>query len=154
MKKLFLGLSLFAFIGFTTAACNTDDDNNTTIVEANTLPNEGQLFITTHFPGTTISVVEKYNPAKADGTMYEVKLSNGVEIDLDQAGNWIEVDAPSYASLPTSFILPNIVNYIETNYPAQGINSIDKTVAGFDVELVNDIDLIFDTNGNFLRIKP
>lgn len=154
MKKLFLGLSLMIGVGIATASCSSDDNNNTTIVEANTLPNEGQLFISTHFPDTTISVVEKYNPAKADGTMYEVKLANGIEIDLDQAGNWIEVDAPGQAALPTTFIPTPIVTYIATNYGGLGIHSIEKNSAGFELELVNDLDLRFDPNGNFLGVNP
>lgn len=155
MKKIFLGITLLAAVGFTTVSCNNDDDNNNvSYVELNTLPTAAIDFVNAYFPGMEIFNIEKYSPAKANDVMYEVNFKNGTEIEFDSAGNWVKVEADGNATIPTSFILPAIVNYVTTNYANQGINQIERMPNGFDVELTNDIDLIFDTTGQFVRIKP
>lgn len=82
-----------------------------------------------------------------------MKLNNGVDIKFDQVGNWLDVEARNdREALPnTSFILPAIVSYVNSSYPSVGINGIDREPNGFDVELTNDVDLIFDSQGNFIR---
>lgn len=154
MKNLILALSVFAFTGVTTISCNDDDDNNTSMVEFNTLPNTAVEFVNTYFAGIDIVNVEKYSPAQSNGVMYEVNFRDGSEIEFDQAGNWVKVEAADNFTIPTGFILPVIVTYVNTNYPLQGINQIEKNSTGFEVELTNDMDLIFDATGNFIRIKP
>ena len=49
-------------------------------------------------------------------------------------------------------ILPeNIVDYIAKTYPDVLITGIDTETTGYEVELSNDLDVIFDTEGNFIR---
>lgn len=151
MKKIVLALSLFAFVGFTTISCNNDDDNNTTFVELNTLPTAARDFVGNYFPGVELLNIEKYSPAKENGAMYEVNFRNGSDAEFDTSGNWISVEASGNNTIPTGFILPSIVSYVSNNYPNQGINQIEIKNGGFEVELTNDVDLHFDSNGNFIR---
>jgi len=154
MKKIILAFSMLAFVGFTTISCNNDDDNNTILVELNTLPTEAKDFVNQYFPGVEIFNIEKYSPVQFNGAMYEVNFRNGAEIEFDQAGNWIKVEASDRNVIPTGFILPSIIDYATANYPTHGINQIEKTSTSFEVELTNDLDLIFDASGNFIRIQP
>ncbi|CAM3410555.1 PepSY-like domain-containing protein [uncultured Empedobacter sp.] len=155
MKKLFLGTALFTMFALVTTSCNNDDDTTTTeTVELKTLPEEGRSFVTTYFSGIEIARIEKHSPAKIDGTMYEVDFVNRDEIDFDQNGTWLKVEAEGNRSIPTGFILPSIVSYINTNYPTLKINQIEKTYEGFEVELTNDLDLIFNASGEFIRVQP
>ena len=152
MKKLFVGFSLLAFIGFTTISCNNDDDSNVSYVEINTLPTSAKDFVNTNFAGVEILNIEKFAPAKSNGVMYEVNFKNGSEVEFDESGNWIKVEATGNGTIPTGFISTSILTYIASNYPNIGINQIEKIATGFEVELTNDVDLIFDANGNFVRV--
>ena len=40
------------------------------------------------------------------------------------------------------------------NYPTSGINEISVEINGYEVELINGLDLLFDLDGNFLGIEP
>ena len=155
MKKIILGTALFSLFAFTTVSCNNDDDTNTTqTVELNTLPTEGKNFVTTYFSGIEIARIEKHSPAKVDGTMYEVDFVNRDEVDFDQNGTWLKVEAEGNRPIPTGFRVPSIVSYFKMNYPSLEMHQIERKYDGFEVELTNDLDLIFNLTGEFIRIQP
>ena len=145
MKKTLLGLSLLAMISFTTVSCDDDDK----VISDAELPKTSQDFIASYFGGSAYSRVEK------EGKNYSVKLGERgkqIEIDFDAQGNWTEVDGDDGVYIPTAFILDNIVKYVGDTYPNDGINGIEKIPAGFEVDLVvSDIDLIFNSEGAFVR---
>lgn len=144
MKKTLFGLSLLAMVSCTVVSC--DDDK---VISEEELPKNAQDFISEYFGGQSYSRVEK------DGRSYSVKLGEAgsqIEVDFDADGNWVEVDGNDGVYIPTGFILPEIVVYVEDNYPEDGINGIEKTASGFEVDLVVlDTDLIFDASGDFVR---
>ena len=152
MKKIIVAISLAGLVGFTTIACNNDDDSNVSYVEMNTLPTVAKDFVNTNFAGIEILNIEKFAPAKSNGVMYKVNFKNGSEVEFDESGNWIKVEATGNGTIPTGFISTAILTYIATNYTNIGINQIEKIASGFEVELTNDVDLIFDVNGNFVRV--
>jgi len=45
-----------------------------------------------------------------------------------------------------------IAEYVKTNFPGTQIVKIDKERRGYEVELSNDIDLHFNSNGKLLYI--
>jgi hypothetical protein len=131
-----------------------DGDNyNEIVVNPADLPQTAKTLISTHFPTATIRLVEKQNNAGANGTVYDVSLSNGFEIDFDSNGNWTEIDGGRQA-IPTALIPEKIGIYVAANYPNQSITSIDKEKTYIGIELSNDLDLdlVFDVQENFLRI--
>lgn len=143
MKKLLFTLSLlvatFAFV-----ACDDDD----TAINFNELPTVAQTFVQTHFPSQEISLVKQ----EKDG--YDVYLNNGFEIEFTLTGEWDDVDGRG-KEIPTSIIalLPeSIPAYVTENYPNQLIVEINKEHFGYEIDLNNNIELEFDTNGTFLRI--
>ncbi|WP_314244076.1 PepSY-like domain-containing protein [Empedobacter tilapiae] len=154
MKRIILGTSLFSVFAFATVSCSNDDDTNSFhLIELNNLPTEAQKFVDRYFSGVEIEKIEKHSPAKVDGTMYEVDFINRDEVDFDQSGTWLKVEAEGNRPIPTGFILPSIVFYVKTNYPSLEINQIEKKYDGFEVELTNDLDLVFNSNGEFIRVK-
>ena len=155
MRKIIFGISLFSLFAFTTVSCNNNDDDTNTaqIIDLNALPAEARSFVTTYFSGTEIARIEKHNPMKVDGTMYEVDFVNRDEVDFDQKGIWLKVEAEGNRSISTDFILPSILSYVKTNYPTLEINKIEKEMNGFEVELKNDLDLKINSNGEFVSIK-
>ncbi|OUL61879.1 PepSY-like domain-containing protein [Flavobacterium sp. AJR] len=127
------------------------DNHNEVVINPADLPQTAKTLISTHFPNATIRLVEKQNKPDANGTVYDVSLSNNFEIDFDVNGNWTEIDGGSKA-IPVALIPAKINTYVTTTYPGLFITSIDNEKTYTEVELSNDTDLIFDTLGNFLRI--
>lgn len=126
-------------------------DSDETLVQTNNLPQNAQMFIKQNFGSETLQSVIKENDRKGDE--YKVQLSNGIKIEFDANGEWKEVKAELANQSVGALFLPQITrDYLSTNYPNIGVESVDRDVQGIDVDLLNGIDLKFDTNGNFLRI--
>ncbi|WP_238252197.1 PepSY-like domain-containing protein [Capnocytophaga cynodegmi] len=122
---------------------------NTTIVGTVTqvVQTNANNFLATHFPSIAIKKIE------VESNKVEYDLVNGVDIDFDLNGNWINVDAPDRQSIPTGFIPAAIRRYVQANYSRYAFNSIEKKANSYEVELVGfKKDLIFDLNGNFIRL--
>lgn len=150
MKKVFL-MALIA-LGFTAVSCSDDDKNETKkIIEANMLPEAAKTFVETHFTGTTYIRVEKQSRPDDDGSIYDVYLSNGFEIDFDANGNWKDIDG-KHLAIPTAIIPAPIAEYVTTNYASAIITTIEIEKHGYDIELSNDTDLVFNANGEFVRV--
>ncbi|MBD5231975.1 MAG: hypothetical protein HDS66_07495 [Bacteroidales bacterium] len=64
------------------------------------LPAQAQNFLNKYFAG--VAVKSAKNDFK--DRRYEVKLADGAEVEFDYNGNWIEVEAPDGATLPSSTI--------------------------------------------------
>jgi len=144
MKTIF-GTAILVFLAFSTISCDDGDK----IVAHEKLPAASKAFLTAYFNGIDITNIEK------DGVNYSVDLASKVEVDFNPNGEWREVDGENGITIPTGFINPKIVDYVTENFPDDNFNGIEKTINGYDVELVqNGVDLIFDLEGNFLRLEP
>lgn len=114
------------------------------------IPNAAKQFIKENFSTAVMNSREKKSP-KPTGTFYEVTLMDGTEIDFDVEGNWVEVDAADKGVLPISFLAAPIQDYLRTNFKDVGCKSVDKTEQGYELTLINSVDLYFDQSGNFIR---
>ncbi|WP_419870763.1 PepSY-like domain-containing protein [Chryseobacterium sp. CT-SW4] len=151
MKKLITTIT-FSIIGLVSVSCN--DDDNDRLISADQLPATSQTFLSTYLGNESIVRVEKNVPAEYDGTVYEVDLTNGYEADFSNEGDWLSVSQENdFGSIPTGFIDTNIMQYITTNYPNVSVNSIEKEPSHIEVELTNNIDLIFNLDGSFVSIQ-
>lgn len=146
--KIFLGLALLVGAAGITVSCDKEE-----IVEANELPTISSAFLDEHFKSVKILSVTREKEGLS-GTEYQVLLDNSVEVTFDKNGQWSEVDSKRNEALPTSFILAPIVSYVDSNYETASIVGIDIDNNTFEVELSNSLDLVFDTDGKFLRIDP
>ncbi|MCM1291780.1 MAG: PepSY-like domain-containing protein [Prevotella sp.] len=149
MKKTFriLGIGFIAAVALTFASCSDDEDYP---VPANKLPIAAQNFINNYYSGVKISTVEV---DKEDGkTEFDVTLANGHEVTFTPEGEWTDVDAPYGQTVPDSFVLPAILDYIRVTYPGQGVNEISRQSYGYEVELTNGIELKFNSIGEYLGL--
>lgn len=113
------------------------------------LPENIREFINQHYNQQDIASYEiKTIPVK--GKTYEVKFNHGAEIDFDESGTWHEWSDPK--GLPDGVLPENIKSYIDQHYGTTFATSIDIEKNEIKVDLASDIDLEFDTNGNFIRI--
>ena len=118
-------------------------------INATELPQETTKFLQQHFTTSTVQYAEVESGFSKKS--YEVKLADGTEIDFDSNGAWREIDGKSKA-VPNSIIPQKIADYVNANYMQQQIVKIEKNRTTVDVELGNDIELEFDSKGNFLRV--
>jgi hypothetical protein len=81
---------------------------------------------------------------------YEVKLNNGVKLEFD--GNYNIKKIESRTGLPNEVIPKKIEAYISKKYPDDKVTEWEKKGNVQEVELTNDLELIFDLNGKFLRM--
>jgi len=118
-------------------------------ITASDLPKDAQTFLKQHFKTASVEGAE----IDLDGTKktFEVRMSDGTEIEFDSNGIWKEVDAKNKA-IPSEFISSEIRNYLTANYPNQRVTKISKGRRGVEVELMNGTELDFDNDGKFVRL--
>lgn len=138
--------------GMSVTSCSKSDtedfEKNITL---NDLPETAQSFLKEFFAGNQIEKIERQVIGSV--IMYEVDLKSGFEIMFDSKGVWQEVSAPSNKSIPSGIAPALVESYVMVNYPDYGINEINKTGSGYNVELTgNGPELEFDAEGNFVRV--
>lgn len=163
MKKLkLLGLALAAILTF--SSCTNDDGDKGPDVDLNltaqlsddyintaALPQAILSYVSTNYPNNTISEAEI-----EDNNRYEVKLNNDTELIFDQQGNFLGIDDDSADDFGDEDIAPgdlpaDIRNFISTYYPGITIEDGERENNGnYEIELSNDVEIIFDADGNFL----
>lgn len=149
MKLFLAGLMILA--GFSFSSCNGDDDNeieNSVLIKD--LPAEAQTFLNSFFPGIGLKKAEKQQIQTV--VMYEVELENGFDIMFNSEGVWQEVDAPEGKTIPSGIAPQPIEEYVNQNYSDYGINEINKTGNGYNVEVNNGPELEFNQLGEFVRV--
>jgi hypothetical protein len=115
------------------------------------LPAAASNFLSTYFSSLQIiNVIHKKSPV-ADGTFFEVELSDLTEIDFDKDGNWVEINGDDNTKLPIDILPSAVQGYLNAYYTGIGVTSVEKTDQGYELELNNDVELYFDLSGNFLR---
>ena len=116
------------------------------------LPATAKDFIQQNFSSNTVEGVEENSKWQiwADDK-YEVKLSNGIELDFDENGNIIEIDSQNDA-IPMSALPSAIATYLKENYPDSQVIGWEKEKKSQEVELLDGTELEFDGQGNFRKI--
>lgn len=128
-----------------------DNQSSTATSAANlALPAAATALLGQHFNGIAIAEAKEKSVAGIGGKSYKVKLNNGVEIAFDANGNWEEIDG-NKQKLPDALIPVGVKNYVAKNYAGAFVTSLDKEKGNIKADLSNDIDLLFDANGSFLR---
>lgn len=161
MKKLLKFSLMLLAVTVIFTSCSSDDDDDNSVIAFNQLPQAAQSFVSQYVPNQTVTIT-KEAPVQnyITGAKYYVYLTGGYELDFDASGNLVKAALDLKTSaLPASFVklLPTATQtYLATNYPNIGVNEFEKqTISGtqrYKVELVNDVDLIFNANGQFVGI--
>lgn len=136
--KHFLALGIFALV-LMMSACGDKP------VTADQLPEPVMAFIQQHFPEQTISFAEK--DLEVTGSKYDVVLADGTQIDFDTDNVWDKIEGTVTNPVPTALIPEPIAAHIQTNYPDALIVKIDKEHGGYEVELGNGLELMFNKQG-------
>jgi hypothetical protein len=122
------------------------------LITKSALPQASIKFIDTHFDGVDISMIVK--ETETFSRNYTVYMANGFEIDFTKSGEWDKVDGEN-TSIPESILtlLPQgILTYVEGSIPDYSIVEINKERSKYEISLSNDMDLKFNSKGEFLRL--
>ena len=85
-------------------------------------------------------------------TSYDVKMSDGIELEFNSKGEWIEIDCKNKA-VPAIFIPNTIVKYMQKNYGGHKIIKIERDRKGYELTLENGLEVDFDQFGGFLKLS-
>ncbi|MDN3674658.1 PepSY-like domain-containing protein [Flavobacterium branchiarum] len=120
-----------------------------TVITKTALPTNAQSFLRTHFSGQEPTyIIEDKEIFSKD---YKVQFPDNVEVEFDAKGNWEEIDGNNKA-IPINIIPKKIVSYVNTYFTNTVITKIDKGAWGYEINLSNDLELEFNSKGNFIRI--
>jgi hypothetical protein len=119
------------------------------MIQYSELPATAQSFIQKYYNVSDISYVER----EKDGlhNEYTVYLKNATKIEFNHAGNLESIESRN-TPIPEGIVPSLIVNYVGLHHPDQFIVDYTIEYRHLKIELNNSLELIFDINGNFLRI--
>lgn len=111
-------------------------------------PKQITTFVNEHFAESDIvSIKEEKKPHK---TEYEVKLRNMEELEFD--GSYKIKSIESKSGLPNSVIPQKIREYVSKNYSQNIIEEWKLKRKGQEIELDNGLEILFDFEGNFIKL--
>lgn len=122
----------------------------------NKLPKQAQSFLNRHFKGANVVKCEQYFTKNR----YEVELSNGVDVEFDNNGKIVEIDAPDNQCLPAAAVKEVLhkraYDRLVKDGLANKVESVEFNKRGKACEIefsIPEPDLyIFDIDGNFIAI--
>ena len=116
------------------------------IVPVTALPQKSRAFINSTFPGVQIWKVER------DGGKFEVKLSNGVDIDFYMNGDWKDIDG-EWVTIPFSVLPASVANTVKQTYPQAAIIKVEKEWGNYKIKLNNVMELYITASGQLVGQK-
>lgn len=143
--KLFI-LSFFTSILL--FGCNNDDDSLKTNLAISEIPVEITDFIALHFPDTPI--VDAVVKNKRGVMSYDILLEGHLELEFNENFEIVEIDG--HTKLPDSVIPMPVLEYVNLHYPDNVITDWERKKSTQEVGLDNNVDLIFDLDGNFIKV--
>lgn len=116
------------------------------IVPVTALPQKSRAFINSTFPGVQIWKVER------DGGKFEVKLSNGVDIDFYMNGDWKDIDG-EWVTIPFSVLPASVANTVKQTYPQAMMVDVEKEWGNYKIKLNNMMELYVTSGGQLMGQK-
>ena len=122
MKKFVTGIALLSVVAL--SSCSDDSEK---IIGIDDIPPTASSFISTYYPSASVTSVT--SEGKGMDTDYDVYFADGSKIEPEA-----------------------IAQYVAANYHDSGINEISRDRRGYEVELLNGIDLEFAPDCSFIRV--
>ncbi len=117
-------------------------------IDENMLPSSAKNFLSTYYP------TEKVSIATLESSMmekdYKVILTSGVKVEFDKAGVWSSVECKGRSYVPFEAVPQPIAQYVKGRFPDNKIVKIERDKRETEVELDNDIELKFNSKGEFI----
>ena len=116
------------------------------IVPVSSLPQKSRAFINSTFPGVQIWKVER------DGGKFEVKLSNGVDIDFYINGDWKDISG-GWVTIPFTVLPAAVANTVRQTYPQAAMVDVEKEWGRYKIKLNNMMKLYITSGGQLMGQK-
>ena len=119
--------------------------------DVNKLPVAAREMIGKHFSQTKVA----FSLLRIDlfqTTSYDVKLADGIELEFNSKGEWLEIDCKNKA-VPSTFIPQAISKYMKANYNGHKTVKIERNRKGYELTLENGLEVDFDQFGGFLKLS-
>lgn len=139
MKKAF-ALALAIILGSATVLKAASDR----IIQFAQLPQAAQTLVKKHFAGKQVSYVKE--DKELTSTTYEVRLSDGTEIDFDSKGNWKDIDG-KHQAIPEA-LLPIVVRKsLAEAHKGERVLQIERKRTGYEVKLSSGLEVRLNKQG-------
>lgn len=142
LKSVTSLLVALAAVVFVSTACSKADDE---IISKSALPQNAQKVLDTYFSGEKISRVVR-DSSSSGRVEYEVDFVSGRDIEFNSKGAWESIDCKG-SKVPAGLVPQAIRNYVANNAPGLYIVTIDRDRQGYEIELNNGVEMVFDSKG-------
>jgi hypothetical protein len=142
MKKI------LAFVAALTLSLVAYADNNQ-MIKLSELPAPAQTFIRKYFHVDQVAYVEREREVLHYD--YKVYLNDATEIDFDHQGHLESIDCKRTA-VPAGVVPELIISFVKLHHPEEFIVEYSIDFGRRTVELNNGLELVFDTEGHFIKI--
>ena len=112
------------------------------------LPHKAQTFIESNFDRNNVVSVTEENDRR---TEYEVRMADGTKVEFDANGIWKKVSV-AHGAVPAALVPEAIAKLMVTNYPDAKIVQLEKRGSGYEIELSDDREMLFDASGNLIKM--
>lgn len=114
------------------------------------LPAKAKAFIETYFPAERCVYAER---DRDDGRReYEVKLSDGTEIDFHATGDWKKVEC-EYSFVPAGIVPQTITEDLARRFPGGRITEAERETGGYKITTEGGTKAVYSSNGTFIRVE-
>jgi len=130
-------------------ACGASSRDSEEVISFDQLPSPARTFIETNFSGSQPSVIIK----DVDGRKveYEVKFSDGREVDFNKEGEWKDVDCERQ-EVPSAIVPAQIASEAAAKFPDAKIVKIKKEKTHWEIELSNDVEIEFNPDYSVRKV--
>ena len=132
------------------AMCGLQAHADTYSTDPSALPQTARGIIEKSFPKAEIGMI-KTDTHILGTDDYEVKFTDGSEIEFDSKGDWSSVDCVRRA-VPQEFVPKAISNYVKTNLRGVAIVKIERNRYGYEIELADGVEVKFDKECRFRSV--
>lgn len=139
-------LSIIATVAMAFTSLFSNDRER--VIEYNNLPQNAKTFVEKHFKNVPVSYVME--DKELTGTTYQLRFENGDEIEFKGNGEWEEIECKT-GGIPESAIPSGIGKYVEKKHNGNKIVKIKKERNTYEVEINNDLELVFNSKEEILR---
>lgn len=113
------------------------------------VPANCQTFVKQYFPSQAVTYAEK--DWSWFSYKYELVLADGTRVEFDTDNVWDKIESPM-TGVPVAVIPAPVAAFLNTTYPGVLVKKIDKERYGYEVELVNDIELKLNEQGALMEM--
>lgn len=113
------------------------------------LPEDSRVFIDTHYRDTPVAHIEIEKILCWDSG-YDVILTDGTNIEFNSSGEWKDIEGKR--PVPADIIPGFIRKYVQENYPARTVISIERERKEYSIEFADGLELTFNNKGKLIDV--